>query len=387
MTDDARSFVPLDSAKQPVLPSQESVRLLIARLIAVFRKDDDTPFIADDRLQKATLEILDDVVAPPACGPLLDDIQAMLAPWIAEPSPFATVKFFVLPPCDESGIIKAWAHEHSHAVLDAPSRETLLSAKKDDALPNLAGDGLLVIPELERWFLRHRDGLTAIRALLAAIDATDRRCVIGCNSWTWEFLKKAVGAHMILPQPMTYEPFDGKRLHDWISRLAANEKSHKITFRLPQSGADVLAVNDDGERDGDYFDTLAAQSRGIPWVAWHLWRRSLRSDGEEGSEHDDDVERDADEQTLWVAALDEFTLPSPGDESPLLVLHALLLHGSMSVDELRSVLPIVGESPVVSALVSAGLTERKEGQISCRPAAYPAIRRGLSAAGFSMDRL
>ena len=274
-----------------------------------------------------------------------------------------------------------------HDVLGVPTREALLMANKDETPADLSGEGLIVIPQLERWFLRHRNGLVAIRSLLATIDATDRRCVIGCNSWAWEFLKKAVGAQMILPKPLTFEPFDGKRLYDWISRLAANEKSRRITFRLPQSGTDVLAVNDDGNREGDYFDTLAAQSRGIPWVAWHLWRRSLRSDGEDGSEHEVDVEREADEQTLWVAALDEFTLPNPGDESPLLVLQALLLHGSLSVDELRSVLPIVGESPVVSALVSAGLVERKDGQISCRPAAYPAIRRGLSAAGFSMDGL
>ena len=387
MTSASRPFIALDDVRQPVLPSQESIRLLMARLVAVFRKDDDTPFIADDRLQKATLDILDDVVAPPACGPLLAELQATLAPWIAQSSPFETVKFVVLPPCDESGLVEAWALEHGHAVLKAPTREHILATGKDGAPPDLSGDGLLVIPQLERWFLRHCNGLAAIRSLLAEVDASDRRCVIGCNSWAWQFLRKSVGAHLILPRPLTYEPFDGKRLHDWISRLAANEKSRRITFRLPQSGADVLAVDDDGERVGDYFDTLAAQSRGIPWVAWHLWRRSLRSDGEEGSEHGDDVERDADEQTLWVAALDEFTLPSPGEEVPLLVLQALLLHGSLSVEELRSVLPIVGESPIVSALVSAGLVERNDGRIGCRPAAYPSVRRGLSAAGFSMDGL
>ncbi len=356
-------------------------------MIDVFRKQDNTPFMAGDRLQKATLQILDDVVAPPACGPLLDELQAALDPWIADPSPFVTAKLIILPPCDENDIVGTWAAEKCHKVLDAPSREALLTTKKDEALPDLSGEGLLVIPQLELWFLRHRNGLAAIRSLLAAIDATDRRCVIGCNSWAWEFLKKAVGVHMILSQPLTYEPFDGKRLHDWVLRLAVNDKSRKITFRLPQSGEDVLAVDDEGTRDSDYFDTLAAQSRGIPWVAWHLWRRSLRSDGENGSEHDEDIERDADEQTLWVAALDEFTLPNSSNETPLLVLQALLLHGSLSVDELRSVLPVVGESPVVSALVSAGFVERKDAQISCRPAAYPAIRRELSEAGFSMDGL
>ena len=112
VTDEIRPFVSLDAVRQPALPSQESLRLLIARVIAVVHKDDDTPFIADERLQKATLEILDDVVAPPACGPLLDELQATLEPWIANPAPFETTTLVVLPPCDENVIIEAWATRH-----------------------------------------------------------------------------------------------------------------------------------------------------------------------------------------------------------------------------------------------------------------------------------
>ncbi len=37
-----------------------------------------------------------------------------------------------------------------------------------------------------------------------------------------------------------------------------------------------MELNSSGELKSDYLKKLAAHSLGIPWVAWHLWRRSLR---------------------------------------------------------------------------------------------------------------
>lgn len=403
------TFQPLKDYDSPQLPAADALQATVTRMRALFKGPDDKPFIGDDRLQLSTKKMLDDIVSPPACAPLLDELNATLVDWIDEPAPLSWLKTIVLPPGDEGGVIGTWANQEGHQILMPPQREALIS-NESYKLPELEGEGVLVIPQLERWFLRHRNGLAIVRALLGTLDGLQRHCVIGCNNWAWSFLNKAVGANMVLPDALTFQPFDAKRLHHWFSQLSAGSGREDLLFRLTRSGEDVMALDDNGELKHDFFTQLAARSRGIPWVAWRLWRRSLRS-GTEDPDEIESAEKFAEdepqsestakngkqnlinEQTLWVAALDDFSLPSKSDETALLVLHALLIHGSLTTQELRQVLPLVGESNVLSALVSAGMIERQggqngeNGQVCCFAAAYPAIRSGLQTAGFGSNEL
>ena len=122
-----------------------------------------------------------------------------------------------------------------------------------------------------------------------------------------------------------------------------------------------------------------------------MWRRSLRSSTDDSVAGDGAAILAADqtpgEQTLWVAALDEFVLPGAHEQSALLVLHALLIHGALSAEHLGLVLPLVGESNIVSVLVRAGFVERSGDLFSCSAAAYPAIRAGLASAGLPMGQV
>ena len=273
-------FQPIGTFDPPPMPAEERLRLLAARFRAFFRSKDDTAFIADDRLQRATLRRLDQVVAPPACGPVMDELDATVAEWLAE-SPVATRhKLVILPACDQNDVLGAWAAQNGHQVLPAPDRAHLLSATAPDLadLANLSGDGLLAVPNLERWFLRHRNGLGQVRRLLAALGDTERRCVVGCNSWAWAFLSAAAGVDLALPTGVTFKPFDANRLRRWFAELALDDTTRGVRFRLSEDGADVLDVKDDGAPASDFLEKLAARSLGIPWVAWHMWRRSLRTD-------------------------------------------------------------------------------------------------------------
>ena len=150
-----------------------------------------------------------------------------------------------------------------------------------------------------------------------------------------------------------------------------------------------MAVDADGELEHDYFLHLAARSLGIPWVAWHQWRRSLRSGLEEKDEPTEAPEQESkdDQQTLWVAALEDYSLPGEKSDIALLVLQALLIHGGLTAEELRLVIPVIGDSNILVALRNAGLIENRDGQFTCLAAAYPAIRSGLITAGFPKDQL
>lgn len=68
-SDDLAPFEPLGSYAWPIMPAQETLRRWAGRGQGLLRNG-DKPLIADDQLRKTTRYLLDEVVAPPACGPL-----------------------------------------------------------------------------------------------------------------------------------------------------------------------------------------------------------------------------------------------------------------------------------------------------------------------------
>lgn len=372
------------------MPTQETVRRLLDRLshsIVGRFKNDDKPAVAKDKLHRITRSALDNVVAPPSCGPLVRELEATITTRISSPDPLTRSTLVVLPPCDRSCVIRSWADQNGHQILEPPTRSELIVGI-DEPLPALDGDGVLVIPRLECWFLRHHGGLNRLRQLLTALDRLDRPCLIGCNSWAWRYLVAAVDADLVLPSGITFQAFDAERLHHWFSEMVGEDGLKALRFRLSDSGKDVMAVDGNGKIENDYFQTLAATSLGIPWVAWHLWRRSLRAEnGDLQTNSDDAIDQQLDEQTLWIAALEEFKLPGSSRESALLVLQSLLIHGELSETELAITLPMQGIAAVLPALRTAGFIDRDGDIYRCHPAAYPSIRSGLSAAGLAVDKL
>ncbi len=343
--------------------------------------------MGSDQLRKLQADRLDEVMSPPACGPLINELQASLAAWVATEKPDNWLQLVILPPCDENGIVETWARDGGHQLLEAPGRNELLDgicAVPDFTIGSESGGGVLVIPHLEHWFLRHQQGLGDVRALLAQLQSLERHCVIGCNSWAWAFLSKVVQANTLLPEGITFQAFDAARLHRWFLQL---NNSDKLRILSSQSGEDLLGE----DSTSDYFKPLAARSQGIPWVAWHLWRRSLRSGVpvEEVVELAEEtaVASETEQETLWVAALEEFSLPGKESQTTLLVLQALLIHGSLSLTELNLVLPLSDQNAAVAALTKAGFIEKVGHQLRLIAAAYPAIRSGLKTAGFPLDGL
>lgn len=383
-------FLPIGTFEPPVVPRDEALKRFWTRFRHLLRREDDQPFIADDRLQRSTLEILDGQRSAPPCRPLLEELELTLGDWCREPVPTRWLQLILLPPGDENDLLAQWAGEQGHTLVPSPEPAALL-AGEDDGFA-LEAEGVLVIPRLEPWFFRHRRGLVSIRRLLERLGELQQHCVIGCGSWAWAFLCKTVDAHLFLPEPCSFLPFDEKRLHHWFAEISAQQALEGYRFRQTRDGRDILAVDEQGHPVSDYFRRLAARSRGIPWVAWHIWRRSLRSRIEaEQSEEAHEIRHDetslaADEQTLWVIALEEFSLPGSGDSDALLILQALLIHDSLDREGLVQVLP-TAPSGMLQALEGAGFIERQDSRYRCSPAAYPAIRSGLATAGFPTGEL
>lgn len=387
---DLSQLIDLDDFVPPAMPNEETLRIWTKKLKLFTSRSRDAPYINNDKLQATSLGFLDDVVSPPACGPVMDEIDQEVQRWLIEET--SPVKIIVTPPCDENCVIDSWANAYGFNTLDAPARETLIDPDGFQ-LPVIPHNGLIIIPRLADWFLRHRNGLRAVRQLLQYVSESDQRFVFGCNSWAWNFLVKAVQADMVLPQPEVFEPFGEGRLQSWLSALASAESTHNVRFRLSKSGRNVLSSDKIDDHDPEFFEALAARSLGIPWVAWHMWRKTLRSERIDAVGDNSELEKAerADRQerkmTLWISEIESYSLPGQHVQTALLVLHSLLIHNKLTLSELKLTLPSAGDTNMVPALMSRGFIRREGAYLSCDPSAYPDIRSALSSAGFSMSSI
>lgn len=377
-------LIALDDYRAPAMPTDRVLRSAWTRLKQRFSGDDD-PLLPPTGLEGATLALIDELGKRPDCDPMLQALDKEFGAWSLETGALPRLRTLVMPPCDDAGTLEVWARMHGHAVLREPERITLIGPAVASTRPDLDGEGLLVIPRLEHWFLRERKGLHAVRSLLARLARTGRRCLVGCDSWAWRYLVKSAGADLALPRPQCFEPFDARRLLDWFTALACDGGGVTATYRLTRNGDDVLAVDDDGQPRHAQLRHIAARSAGIPWVALHLWQAGLKvSAGEEPLTERAARATAGDARTVWVVDIDDARLPPSHEDRVLLVLQALLIHGALTPAELDAVLPTTGEPEVLAALVATGhlRRDRDDERLRVRPSAYPAVRQALQAAGF-----
>ncbi len=386
----ARALQPISDYRIPPMPTDVATRRMVRWFRLQFKKSEDAePFVAESELVQASRETLEDVAPSPACGPLLRDLDAHFATLIGGDDQGSRLRLMLLPPGDRSEVLSGWAKRHALEVLPCPPRERLLDEPRPPGLdvqqlwPEEAShpNSVLVIPKLESWFLRHERGLFLVRQLLDRLEQSRRPLIIGCSTWAWDFLCKATQAGLVLPSPLTFQAFGADELYDWF-RFLEEDAEVDVRVRLSSSGADLFA---DDAKKHHYFKGLAAESLGIPWVAWHRWRKSLRykrpSDAKAESA-DQPGASGSDGHTLWVTTPPPMNLPQGHFEQMSLVLQALLIHGRLTLDELRAVVPIVGELRVVSALLQTGFIRYCDRHLYIVPTAYPETRRELIAAGF-----
>ena len=380
-----RTFVPLSEYRVPPLPADKTLEDLWRRLRKWFDREDDAgPTVEAEMLDRAATEDLDAIAAPPACQPVLDELDATYAPWRRARGGAGRVQVVVLPPCDGDGVVHAWAVQHGIDILPPPERERLMGDAPPDA-PDLSGGGHLVIPDLSRWFLRHEGCLQALRALMDAILTSDRRIMVGCNSWTWAYLAKAVDAAQILPRPYTFQAFDADRLRSWFADLSAEVRGEGMSFRLARDGTPLFEEEAEDGKAQDFFVTLAARSLGIPWIAWHIWRDAVSALHPDEEESDRPVPEVHDDETYWISPSSAPDLPQGSTREALLVCQALLIHGSLTPRTLAAVLPLTGPLGTIPTLIDSGIVQSRDGAFSIRPQAYPGLRNGLANAGFPLD--
>ena len=146
-----------------------------------------------------------------------------------------------------------------------------------------------------------------------------------------------------------------------------------------------MAADDDGAAPppdevptSSYLRGLAVYSQGHPGIAWTLWRRSLLVPPDAPPEADDPSDRESEpEPTIWVRPWSDVEHPRrPSDfaQPDAFVLHALLLHGGLSADQLSPLLPTdrYAVRHRLQGLRAAGFVVQDDATWHLTPAGYPA---------------
>ncbi|MGJ8560715.1 MAG: hypothetical protein ACSHX3_10805 [Litorimonas sp.] len=378
-------FRPLGKFEWPSTAVNRGVDLALSQLRKKFRRSDKDVGIDPKTLLPAPTELLDRVCEPPAHSPLIGELDATLSSWLADEAASDKVQTIILPPCDREDLLEQWSKANDLQTFGTDRKMAELDAFDDPkASP-------LVIPKLERRFLRTRSGLHDVRQLLDRLSVMERRIIIGCNSWAWQFLRKSCEIDLIFAAPITFQAFNKERLRLWLGTLALDPADGaNLCFRSVSSGQDVFG-NGEGEAEVSEFMTeLAKASIGVPWVAWHIWKDNLHVANSVDADGDTIVSAKAEadpRDTIWVTDISPPSVPDRSDQNALLVLHALLIHGGLTQDQIMQTVPLVTYTHVLASLVRAKLIDCMDGLYRCRPTAYPVIRDGLNDSGYPVDIL
>ncbi len=270
------TFQKIGNYEYPGSPVHTHAKRYYSRIVRLLKNDDDQAYIAQDDLDNVAQEKIDQIVTLPAYGSLMEELDNTVHDWANNDDAADQFKLIILPSGDND-LVARWAKQKKFKILNAPDKKYLMSDFEHFEINLQDNDGLLVIPRLEKWFLRHRNGLATIRYLFKYLQENDIKCLIGCNSWAWQFLQKSLNLQFFLPEGLMFEPYTQDRLETWFKSMVEDTKIDNISFKSTKKGDDIFEKDDEDNLKHDYLKELSAQSLGIPWVAWHLWRKSLRT--------------------------------------------------------------------------------------------------------------
>jgi len=301
------------------------------------------------------------------------------------------VVFFITPPHGgHSAVVDHWAQQQGVSCLATPTYQEL-SEGTLEWLTRCENQRSWALPALERYFLRHTQGLQGVRELLERALSGRMGCgVIGCDSWTYAYLQQVIGLDGA--PAFTLQAVEGKQLAHYFANLA--DGGGYPTVYSTRTGNPILANGRDDNAEHERktvhkeLQRLAAHCRGHLGIAWHYWRERLR----EPAKRDDSTQPqdDALSQELWLLdALAEAELPAETGDLATLLLHTLLIHGGLEDQALGDVLPFSHHEVLNTRLSLArrGLLSCYQGRWQVSPLSYASVRQLLESRHYLVDAL
>ncbi|MFN2258113.1 MAG: hypothetical protein ABR516_06510 [Desulfuromonadaceae bacterium] len=396
-------FVPLGEFSPPRSSSEQIVRKWSAFKRLLRRKPDveKSPFMPESELQRLPSSLLEPLTGPVEWTGVLSALEDALAGWsgaAGEPK----VVFVVGPPWSgNTEVLRAWAAARQAPCVEAPTYADILQQKRDWVqIPAFSPDSdsdhgsqPWIMPELERCYLRHAEGLDLVRYFLEhAMRGNYGPGIIGCDSWAWAYLQHVWPVQC--PSVLTLQGFDGTRLTRLLRQLSVAQVKPTYCFKNASNGHTVLCAEDhaDAQVSGAVLQ-LAVRTRGNVGLALRYWRDALRSEPESEQEGEDAGEKGEagaeSEHTVWVAPLATSPVPPvDGTDNVAFTLHTLLLHRGVPEELLPRVLPM-SRAHIMATLLrlrALGIVEESEGDWQIAPLAYVGVCTYLRERNYLMDQ-
>ena len=307
----------------------------------------------------------------PAASALTQQLESLQAP----------VTFFITTPYSgHDAVVTHWAEKQSVACLPPPTLSELAEGGTQ-WVERCAHHRQWAVPALQRYFLRHTQGIQGIREFLErALSGRLGQGVIGCDSWTYAYLQQVIG---IDGAPVyTLQSIEGEQLARYFSEIAAHGGQPPPVYSTrtgKQVLADSTAKHDKNEKHPNQeLQRLAAHCRGHIGIAWHYWRERLREPTA------------GDKEALWMFdAHAEAELSTNTGDKATLVLHALLIHGGLDDHSLGKVLPFSHHEALNArlALQRKGIISSYEGRWQVAPLSHASVRQLLQSRNYLVDPL
>jgi hypothetical protein len=407
-------FVSADKFVLPDKPASEKAR----SLIRLFRdriwgsQENEQQVDIQAELRTVPQKLLDWIAPFPDWTEPSEEIFSITRPWLENQDSEDLFRVFIAPPGGGLGdILAVLAEKKGWPVISAPDYAQLMT--RDfwwvDKIPK-SNEVPLVIPKLENLFLRHYNGLEHLRILFEKLFYSGQRCVIGCNSWLWKYLEVAMNFGDGFSEPYYMQSFNAEQMQQFFCDLEAQKGQNTTVFRQSDNGSFILPfdITAEGKLDKDLIDEyqghdddfpafflkkLAVEARGIPLVAWAIWRNSLKLAPEEEVA---DAARDAAVadrgKTIWVKPFEKIVIPRmPANSGQLacFLLLFLLIHDGLPPDVIYELLDFEKDKIIslLHRLKKAGIVVAERGLWRVSWQGYPEARRFLAQEDYLLDSM
>lgn len=393
----------------PAEPAGKAARSFLQKLFPGIDKDEDESAneVIQAELKSAPRSLIDWLAPYPEWLNASVKVEKILEAWLNEDEPEGHFRMFIAPYGSGLGeILQQLAEKKKWKIIAAPTYQQLHSRDFSwlEQLPPKS-DQPVVIPRLEAFFLRHYHGLEHIRKLIARLFHSQQLCIAGCNSWLWHYLTVAMRINKSFSRHYYLQSLSAEDLQHFFCTLAAQKISRPTVFRQANNGRFVLPPEITGKNaliknqeqsskpedsfPSTFLKRLAVESRGIPLVAWAIWRNSLKLAPDEDvadiarEEADKDATTTAKAKTIWVKAFADIELPripSELGQSGSFLLLFLLQHDGLSADAIFDLLDFDRDQLIglLNRLEKYGLIVNEDGTWRATWQGYPAIRRFLA---------
>jgi hypothetical protein len=411
-------FVKPGKFELPAEPASKTAHSFFEKLFSGIGEEagDGGMEAVQSELKSAPRSLIDWLAPYPEWEKAAASIKELLLPWLEDDTPEGNSRVIVAPYGSGLGeMFQLLAKNNNWPVLPAPDYN-ILRGRDFSWIENLPAksEEPLVIPRLEAFFLRHYNGLEHLRKLIARLFHSRQRCIIGCNSWLWHYLDSAMQIRDSFSRFYYLQSLSAQDLQTLFCSLESRKSYRPTVFRQADTGSFILPPEMTGKGRLDsaaikadssvatfpsaFIKKLAVESRGIPLVAWSIWRNSLKlAPGEDVAEiarevADKDAAATATAKTIWVKAFGDVELPAlPADigQAGAFLLLFLLQHDGLKTDVVFDLLSLEKDRLIglLNRMQKAGIIVNENEVWRASWQGYPAIRRFLAEQDHLQDAM